>query len=99
MLFRATLIAATLFAAPAFAQVSAPQAPDPAFLEQAIGSFRDQRNEAMDKGAVADAKVRMITREVEGLKASVAQLQKENAELKAKHPEVPAPVAPPAAKQ
>lgn len=97
MLFRTVPIIAILLSVPAFAQ--APPPPDPAFLEQAIGSFRDQRNEAMDKAAVADAKVRMITREVDGLKASVAQLQKENAELKAKHPEAPAPAAPPAAEK
>lgn len=93
MKYHVALILA-LLSTPALAQPPSPQAPDPAFLQQAISSLQGQRNEAMDRAAIADANHRMAAQEVEKLKGAVAQLQKENSDLKARHPdEVSAPPA------
>lgn len=88
-----TLAANMWLASAALAQPPIPQqAPDPAVLQQAINALHDQRNEALDKALMAETNRRLLAVEVEKLKASVAQLSKDNADLKAKA--APAPVAP-----
>lgn len=60
-----------LLASPAFAQQ-----PDPAFLQKLIPSLEAQRNDAMNKAAVAEAKAAQLAEEVQKLKAD-AQKAKE----------------------
>jgi hypothetical protein len=85
------MLALLLWGTVAFVQPAVPQPPDPAFLQQAVQSLQAQRNEAMDRAAIADANHRMASAEVEKLKGQIAILTKELADAKAKVP--PPPVA------
>lgn len=62
-------IAAALFAGPAFAQ----QQPDPAVIQRIIPSLQQQRNEAMDKAALAEARAAQLAEEVQKLKAELVK--------------------------
>jgi len=59
-------IIAILFASSAFAQQ-----PDPTILQRVIPSLQQQRNEAMDKAALAEARAAQLAEEVQKLKAEL----------------------------
>lgn len=63
-----------LIVSPAAAQ----QQSDPAFLQKAIAILQQQRNNAMDKAAVAEAKLAQANEELEKLKAVSAQQEHKN---------------------
>lgn len=71
MIRLALALALALLASPALAQ----QQSDPAFLQQAIASLQQQRNQALDQAAVAEANGRLAAQEIEKLRARVKELE------------------------
>lgn len=59
--------AVLLLISPAFAQ----QQPDPAFLQRVIPPLQQQRNEAYDKAALAEARAALLAEEVKRLQAEL----------------------------
>jgi hypothetical protein len=57
-----------LLVSPAFAQ----QQSDPAFVQRIIGPLQQQRNNALDAAAVAQARADQLAEELEKLKAQLA---------------------------
>jgi len=51
---------------------SAQQQPDPVVLQRIINSLQGQRNEAMDKAALAEARAAQLSEEVQRLKTEAA---------------------------
>lgn len=64
-MFRWTVIAILAFTSPALAQQQA----DPAALQKVIIALKAQREEAMDKAALAEARAALLAEENQKLKA------------------------------
>lgn len=62
-----------LIASPALAQ----QQPDPTFLAKVLPSLQQQRNQALDMQASAEAREAVLKEEVAKLKAQIEKLQKD----------------------
>lgn len=65
------LIALCLFATPAFAQ----QAPDPAFLQRALAAVEQQRNQALNSQAVAEARAAGLTDDLAKANARIKEME------------------------
>lgn len=70
-----TVLAALLTPIAAHAQ-TAPQPPDPAFLQAALGAVRAQRDANADGQAAAQAQIVGLNDEIAKLKARIAELEK-----------------------
>lgn len=68
----------------AYAQQPAVVPTEQIFLQQVVGVLEIQRNEAASKHAVAEANLRMMTKENEKLRSTIVQLQKDLADEKDK---------------
>lgn len=64
-----------LLVSSAFAQ-QPQQPPDPAFMQKAIGAMQQQRNQAYDQAAIAEARAAQLADEVAKLKAELDELKK-----------------------
>lgn len=80
-----SMVIAVVVSGWAHAAVAQQAAPSPEFLQQALDLVAIQRNEALNKAAIADATGRMLVQEVERLKGRVGTLEKELADEKAKN--------------
>lgn len=56
---------------------SAQQQPDPAMMRRVIPLLQQQRNEANDRAALAEAKAAQLAEEVEQLKAQLAKTKED----------------------
>lgn len=74
-----TALAALLTPIAALAQ-TAPQPPDPAFLQAAIAAIEVQRNEAQTRHAIAEANSTILNDRIAKLQARIAELEKKPAE-------------------
>lgn len=71
MLKTLSVIGFALAATAAAAQVAPPAAPDPVFLGKAINALVLDRNEALDRKVMAEAKAAMLQDEVDKLKKQI----------------------------
>lgn len=62
---------ACLLATPAFAQ----QPPDPAFLQRALASIEQQRNQALNAQVVAEARIAALSDELAKANARIKELE------------------------
>lgn len=63
-----------------FSPASAQQQPDPAMMRRVIPLLQQQRNEASDRAALAEAKAAQLAEEVEQLKAQLAKSKEDKRE-------------------
>lgn len=63
-----------------------PQAPDPAFMQKAMAALQQQRNEALDRAAGAEARLAVMADELQKAKIDLAQLKAKYEPPKAAEP-------------